>query len=103
MIKYKEWQEATAASIQQNKEFPDDSDWEFYKTRIQGRVRQYLTWLTDALRDQPNNLVRKGFILQEIMDALGVTPQQAMTITSNIKHALQKKNSITKYAAWYLF
>ena len=104
MKSLKEWRasttEATAAAVTtpaQQAE-PDDKDWEFYRSKIQGRAKQYLSWFVDEVSQKQLNLVRKGFILQEVMDALGMTPAEVVRVVSNIKRALAKKQQLQQQA-----
>lgn len=97
MKSLKEWRESTAPAIDIQSEEPNDQDWEFYKQKVQGRALVYLNWLIDELKNKQGlSLIRKGFIVQEIMDALGLNAQQVVKITSNIKRAMMKRNVLQR-------
>ena len=96
MKSLREWREATDVAITTPEQHadPDDRDWEFYHTKIQGRAKQYLSWFVDEVSKKQLNLVRKGFILQEVMDALGMDVSQVTKVVANIKRALAKKQQL---------
>jgi hypothetical protein len=99
MISIHDWRaqmkEGTADPISNEKTEPDARDWEFYHTKIQGRAKTYLKWFVDEVEGQQLSLVKKGFIVQDVMDALGLNISQLVRVTSNIKRALQKKQHLT--------
>jgi hypothetical protein len=101
MKSLKEWREATdiAVTTPEQQSEPDARDWEFYHTKIQGRAKQYLGWFVDEVSHKQLNLVRKGFILQEVMDALGMDVAQVVKVISNIKRALAKKQKLQAAAS----
>jgi hypothetical protein len=96
MKSIKEWRamnETTTAAVtntQQNDE-PDENDWDFYRSRIQGRAKRYLSWLVDEVSQKNLTLAKKGFILQEVMDALGMNISEVVRVITNIKRSMAKK------------
>ena len=99
MISIQDWRvsqmkEATGDPVTSEKMDPDEMDWEFYKTKIQGKAKTYLNWFVEELEGKNMSLVKKGFIVQEVMDALGMNISQLVRVTSNIKRALQKKQRL---------
>lgn len=86
--------EVTTAPVTIDSVEPDPTDWEFYHTKIQGKAKQYLNWFVNEIEGKNLSLVRKGFIIQEVMNALGLNISQLVRVTSNIKRAFQKKNAL---------
>lgn len=106
MRSIKEWrasqQEATGPAIttpEQQAE-PDERDWEFYHTKVQGRAKTYLGWFVDEVSKKQLNIARKGFILQEVIgpEGLNMTVGEVVRAVSNIKRALAKKAAFEKSA-----
>jgi hypothetical protein len=92
---FKQWLELVSppVSIGNNEttnEEPTAEDYNFYHTHLSGKIKIYLTWLTELLEKQGQklNLIRKGFIVQEVMDSLGLNPQQVTRLSTNIKKGL---------------
>lgn len=76
---------------------PSEEDWQFYNTTInQGQIRKYLDYLTGALQGRPMTLYKKGFIVQEVLQSLGLSIQQAARVMQNIKRAEMKKSQETE-------
>jgi len=98
MISIHDWmrrrmREATGDPITADEEpmDPSDEDFSYYHTKIQGNAKKYLQWFLDEIEGKKLSLVRKGFIVQEVMNALDMNIGQYVRITSNIKHAMQKR------------
>lgn len=100
MINFNNWREkrkkslleTVAPEVTMEDDSPTEEDMNFYKTKLYGNLRRYLTWLVNEIQKSGGklNLVRKGFIVQEVMDALGLTPSQVTRLSSNIKRAMQQ-------------
>ncbi len=108
MRKYTEWRDlnqidefvagpvdrATGSIEQPGDEMPTEEDKAFYQTKISSKLNRVLGWMTTALGAQSLTLVKKGFILERIIQALGFnSPQQAMRIVTNIKNTMQKADA----------
>ncbi len=75
---------------------PEDEDWAFYDQKIHGRAGVYLKWLIGELENKKLSPYKKGFIVQGIMDALGMDIPQVVRITNNIKRAFQKRDRMAQ-------
>lgn len=90
MISYKTWKEdvgtATTPTAGQS-EVPTEADYNYYSTQLSGNLKRYLQWLVTELEKSSGKLtlVRKGFVMQEVMDALGLNPAQVTRLSNNIK------------------
>lgn len=95
MKSFKEWKdengelfEKTALPVTGEEETPTEEDWHYYKTRIQGRAAFLLNRFTGEVSKKPLTLVRKGFIVQEVLDALKMDISQFVRIMGNIKKSI---------------
>lgn len=95
MKSFKEWKdengelfEKTALPVTSEEETPTEEDWHYYKTRIQGRAAFLLNRFTDEVSKKPLTLVRKGFIVQEVLDALKMDITQFVRVMGNIKKSI---------------
>jgi hypothetical protein len=98
MLSLRDWREIneiTAEPITSEEPAPDD--WEFYTQKVQGKAAAYLKWFTEEIRGKKLSPYKKGFVIQEVMDALGLDIAQVVKITTNIKRAMQKKNAMTAH------
>ncbi len=104
MISLQEWKklrEFVAPPAGGNEEEPNQEDYNFYQTTVQGPIKRYLAWLVEELETsgQKLNMIRKGFIIQEVMDALGLTPAQVTRLSNNIKRGMVKSQHMTGQGA----
>ncbi len=99
MKSLKEWQkvnEFVAPAVTSPGENPEEvvtaKDEDFYQAHLYGRIERYLTWLTEELARKHEGLstVRKAFIVQEVMDSLGLSAGQIGRMSNNIKNAIQR-------------
>lgn len=97
MISIHEWRsikENTTVPIAMDNTEPTDDDWQYYHTKIQGRAKTYLKWFVEEIENKDYPLIRKGFIVQEVMNALGLNMPQFVRIMSNIKRSIQKRQAM---------
>jgi hypothetical protein len=87
MISYKTWKEYAATATAGQSEQPTADDFNFYQTQLSGKVRRYLQTLVTELErtNGKMSLVKKGFIMQEVMDSLGLDAGQVTRLSNNIK------------------
>lgn len=88
----------TIAPINQDQFEPDESDWAFYKQKVQGRVRQTLDWLVGEIEKKELSPMKKGFIIQEIMNALNLDVGSMLKYVQRVRVAIQKKDRLEKMA-----
>jgi hypothetical protein len=95
MKSFKEWKEEnselfekTALPVTAEDENPNDEDWYYYKSKIQGRAGNLLNWFVDEVGKKKLTLVRKGFIVQEVLDALDMNVSQLVRVIGNIKKSI---------------
>ena len=71
-------------------EQPSPEDFKFYETQLAGKVKMYMQKLLPELEKVHGKytLIRKGFIVQEVLDALGLEVGQVSRVTSNIKRGM---------------
>lgn len=104
MKSFKEWKdengelfEKTALPVTNEEETPTEEDWHYYTTKIQGRAAFLLNRFTDEVSKKPLTLVRKGFIVQEVLDALKMDVSQFVRVMGNIKKSIyQHQRNATK-------
>lgn len=83
---------ALAPPIEGNDE-PTEDDWKFYDQQIFGRLGRLLTMLTKEIENKKLTNPRKGFIVQEVMDALGLDVPMVARITSKIKQGMARRKA----------
>jgi hypothetical protein len=98
MINFKKWKaqrdlhetyEATAPAVTEDPEVTQE-EIHAYDTTLKATIARRLGILTKLLEGQKLSLVRKGFIIEQVVDALQIPPNQVGRILTKIKAARAK-------------